>query len=36
MTAKLVIMSIRSVVVTAQRQNAQRDVCASFVMIAIG
>ena len=36
MTAKPEIMSIRSVVVTAQRQNAQIDACASFVTIAIG
>ena len=36
MTAKLAIMSIRSVAVTAQRRIAQRDVCASFVTIAIG
>lgn len=36
MTAKPEITSIRSVVATAQRQNAQRDVCASFAMIAIG
>ena len=36
MTAKPEITSIRSVVATAQRQNARKDVCASFVTIAIG
>ena len=36
MTAMLAIMSIRSVVATAQRRIVQRDVCASFAMIAIG
>jgi hypothetical protein len=36
MTAKPEITSIRSVAVTAQKRTAQIDVCASFVMIAIG
>ena len=36
MTAKPEITSIQSVAVTAQRQNAQIDACASFAMIAIG
>ena len=36
MTAKPEITNIRSAAATAQRRIAQRDVCASFVTIAIG